>query len=423
MLTSDLIQARLLKGEVRPRYIKAADEDQLALAGQLIEIYRRHQGRSRLEIDGELKALLGSGTAFQLHRALAKLLRDRCVFDTDSPVEPVELRRALFEAAAGAYGRSAVRAVKASDAGAAAGGAAPAPRFDRAALIQRLAADFGLSPDQLEAGLYADLKAEQTLVRFEECEAGWLLRRYNVALAQGVLLRATGMTLDIRGQSGRRYRELFRKIKFFQLLTRVSGSAKAGYSIQLDGPLSLFQASQKYGLQMASFLPTLLHFDGWKLAAQVRWGPKRIERTFRLEAGQLEPFGRHLVGQWQPEEIRAFPHRFTQLGSDWEISEEAELIDLDGHGVLVPDFVFRHPASGRVAHMEVLGFWRKSAVDSRLRLLRRHGPPNFILALSKRLAGGREPLDELPAEVYLFRSLPIARQVLKLLERIALPAG
>ncbi len=423
MLTANLIQARLQKGEVRPRYQKAADADQLALAGQLIEIYRRFQGRSRLEIDGELEALLGTGTSFQLHRALSKLLRDRCVFDTDSPVDPVELRRALFEAAAEAYGQPGVQRVKAAEVRGPEGAPSSVPGLDRAVLVRRLAVDFGLSPDQLEAGLYADLKGEQTLIRFEDCEAGWLLRRYNVALAQGVLLRATGMTLEIRGQTGRRYRELFRKIKFFQLLTQVSGSAKGGYSIQLDGPLSLFQASQKYGLQMASFLPTLLHFEGWKLKAQVRWGPQRIERTFRLHTGQLETVGRQLAGQWQPEEIRAFPGRFSELGSDWEISEDAELIDLAGQGVLVPDFVFRHPPSGRVAHMEVLGFWRKSAVDSRIQLLRRHGPPNFILALSKKLAGGREELEELPAEVYLFRSLPIAKQILKLLERIALPAA
>ncbi len=415
MLTANLIQARLYKGEVRPRYVKVDDAEQLALAEQLIEVHRRYQGRSRLEIESELKALLGTGTAFQLHRALAKLLHERCLFDTDSPIDPVELRRALFEAAAHSYTDSHGAVAKSSR--------APVRRFDRAAILSRLAADFGLGPEQLEAGLYADLKGEQTLVRFEECEPGWLLRRYNVALAQGVLLRATGMTLDIRGQTGRRYRELFRKLKFFQLLTQVSGSARDGYSIRLDGPLSLFQASQKYGLQMASFLPTLLHFDGWRLAAQVRWGPRKIERSFALRAGQLEPVGRQLQGQWQPEEIRAFAERFSQLECGWEISEQAELIDLAGQGVLVPDFVFRHPASGRVAHMEVLGFWRKSAVDARLRLLSQHGPPNFILALSKRLATGRDDLDELPAEVYLFRSLPIAKQVLKLLEKIALPAG
>ena len=98
------------------------------------------------------------------------------------------------------------------------------------------------------------------------------------------------------------------------------------------------------------------------------------------------------------------------------VSTDAELLDLGEQGVLVPDFVFHHPPSGVRVYMEVFGFWRKGAVESRLRLLRKHGPKNLILALSKQLATGQEGLDEVPGEVYVFRTTPLARQVLKLLE-------
>ena len=47
--------------------------------------------------------------------------------------------------------------------------------------------------------------------------------------------------------------------------------------------------------------------------------------------------------------------------------------------------------------------------------MRKHGPENAILALSSQLATGREDLDELPGEIYLFRTHPIARKVAKLL--------
>ena len=410
MLTSDLVQTRLYKGELRPRYLKVEDGERLTLAGRLIGLFEEHVGRPRFELDAALKEVLGSGTAFQLHRALAKLLRDRCSFETESPVEPIELRRRVFEAAAARYQRPLLMPEGTAE------GEPPSFRLDRAGLIGGLAADFSVGPAQIEAGLYADLKSEQTLVHFDGCEPAWLLRRYNAALAQGVLLRAVSMRLEIRGQNGRQYRELFRKIKFFQLLTQVSGSLAEGYEIKLDGPLSLFQASQKYGLQMASFLPTLLHFQGWRLEATVRWGPKRVERSFALKARALEPYGRQLVGQWQPEEVAAFPDRFAKLDCDWSVSTAAELIDLGGKGVLVPDLVFEHEPSGRKAYMEVLGFWRKGAVASRLKLLREYGPPNFVLALSKSLAAGQDELESLPSEVYLFRSVPIPKKVLAVLD-------
>ena len=230
-----------------------------------------------------------------------------------------------------------------------------------------------------------------------------------------MLFKAVELEIRIDGGSVKRHRELFRKIKFFQLMHRVEGDAKAGYLIRLDGPLSVFKSSGRYGLQMASFLPTLLHFERWSLSAKLLWGKKRRGLGFRLApANGLKPYTR-LTGQWQPEALTWLPEQFAKLESKWRISTDAELIDLGGRGVLVPDYKFEH-ASGPVVYMEAFGFWNKGAVASRLELLRQHGPENLILALSKQLAAGREALDEIPGDVYVFRSSPIARKVLKRLE-------
>lgn len=401
MLTADLIQTRVYKGEVRPRYVDPADPERLALAGQLIDLFKAHVGAPRHALEEELQALLGTGTAFLFHRALAKLLRDRCRFETRSPVPPEELRRAVFSRAAACY------QAPEDDSG-------RRFRLARDAILAAAAEDLELTPQQVEQGLYADLKDEQVLEEFRPCTPRWLLDRYNVALAQGVLYRAVALTVEVGGQSAARYRALFRKIKFFQLMHRVE-RLDDGYRIHLDGPLSVLKASGRYGLQMASFLPTLLHFDGWRLEAELRWTRARRKRVFRLKAEEgLHPHNR-LTGVWQPEELRWLPERFAELGSAWNVSTDAELVDLGGEGVLVPDFVFAHPSGVKVL-MEVFGFWNRGAVRSRLQLLRRHGPKNLILALSKRLAAAEDDLDELPGEIYVFRTTPLPRQVLKRLE-------
>ncbi len=400
MLTADLVQARVYRKQVRPRYIDTADEGNLALAGELIDVFSAHEGRPRHELDHELKELLGTGTEFLLHRALAKLLRDRSTFDTEAEVEPEELRREVFAASAAAYQLS---------------GDGGAREFDRSAVLGDVAGRLECEPRDIERGLYADLKDEQILTEWQRCRPGWLLERYNVALAQGVLFKAAELEIRIDGGDIRQHRELFRKIKFFQLMHRVEGDAEAGYLIRLDGPLSVFKSSGRYGLQMASFLPTLLHFDRWSLTAVLLWGKKRRELSFRLSpADGLKPYTQ-LTGQWQPETLIWLPEQFDKLDSEWQISTDAELIDLGGRGVLVPDYAFEH-ASGLSVYMEVFGFWNKGAVASRLELLRRHGPKNLILALSKNLAAGREALEEIPGEVFVFRASPVARKVLKLLE-------
>jgi predicted nuclease of restriction endonuclease-like RecB superfamily len=384
--------------EVRPQYIQADDPENLALAAALLQIFESGVGQPRHELTSELEQLSGTGTGFMFHRGLAKLLLDRCEFETEAGVEPGELRKAVFEQAAAAHRQET-------------------PPFSRAAVIERVRQSLGIEPEQMERSLYADLKEEQILREFKRCSPEWLLHRYNVALAQAVVFRATKLEIWVSREPTARYREIFRKIKFFQLLHHVEGTAAEGYYIRLDGPLSLFKSSQRYGLQMANFLPTLLHCENWRLRAELLWGKQRWEKTFQLSpAAGLRPYA-HLSGQWQPGEMAWLLEEFPKLESDWDISSQAELIDLGGKGVLVPDYAFRHRPTGRRVFMEVFGFWRRGAVASRLNLLREHGPENLILALSKELHVGEEDMADLPGEVYVFRSVPIAREVLGLLTR------
>lgn len=411
MLTSDLILTRMYKGEVRPRYVDTADPDLLALAEQLIDTFNTNEGCPRYELEQELKDLVGTGTDFLLHRALAKLLFDRCEFGTEAPAEPERLRAAVFDAAAAAYRRDP-EGVEGAD------GEAQPFHFERQKVLDQVAQELDLESQEVERGLYADLKDEQVLRGFKHCQPSWLLERYNVALAQGVLLRASKLEIHVTEPSIPRQRELFRKIKFFQLLHRVTQDEKGSYLIQLDGPMSVFKSSGKYGVQMANFLPTLLHFNHWSLEATLAWGKKRRPATFRLSARKGLRSHTRLTGQWQPEELAWLPEQLAGITEEWQVDTEAELVLLGGQGVLVPDFAFHHPASGTRVYMEVLGFWRRGALDSRLKLLRKHGPKNLILAVSKQLMTDPEELEDLPGEVYLFRAAPLARNVFKHLEAI-----
>jgi predicted nuclease of restriction endonuclease-like RecB superfamily len=408
MLTSDLVLTRMYKGEVRPRYVDTKDPEFHALAEQLVEVFGAKEGHPRHELEQELKDLVGTGTDFLLHRALAKLLFDRCEFDTESPQEPEILRSAVFDAAAAAYRREI----------AAVDGEAHPFRFHRQEVLEEAARELDLLPEAVERGFYADLKDEQILKSWKPCKPYWLLERYNVALAQGILLRASRLEIHLTESSIPRQRELFRKIKFFQLLHRVTLDSKGGYLIQLDGPMSVFKSSGKYGMQMANFLPTLLHFEHWSLEATLEWGKKRRPATFRLSPRQGLRSHSRLTGQWQPQELAWLPEQLAKVTEDWEVEPEAELVLLGGQGVLVPDFVFHHPVSGTRVHMEVLGFWRRGALASRLQLLRKHGPENLLLAVSKQLMTDPDALEDLPGEVYLFRTAPLARKVLKHLEAI-----
>ena len=193
---------------------------------------------------------------------------------------------------------------------------------------------------------------------------------------------------------------------------------KDGFVLHIDGPLSLFSATNKYGLQMALFLPALLLCNDYRLDAELRWGPRRETRTFHLEAkdGLVSHYAD--TGTYVPAELGAFVERFRQVAPAWEVSEATEVVELGREGVWVPDYKFTHKASGVNVLVDVVGFWKKSSLERLLRLLPEHGPERYILAISDRLKVDEASLGELAGPVLRFKEIPNAVELAGLLEAL-----
>jgi predicted nuclease of restriction endonuclease-like RecB superfamily len=357
---------------------------------------------TRGEIEAEIDELLGEGMATLAHRGLAKVLEDRAEFEVVADVPPETVRDKVFLAAA--EQRKAARGV---------GHRVP---FRRDEVLEEVGRALGLEPENVVAGLFADLKDENRMLRFDDLEAQRLIDRYNVALAQAVLLRSVQATVEIRNEKPARYRELFRQLKFHRLLYQVQGNMTEGYVFRIDGPLSLFTATNRYGLQMALFLPALLHCRDFRLDAELRWGPKREPRLFHVDGavGLVSHHGE--TGTYVPAEIAAFLDRFRQVAPAWEVSESTDLIALGREGIWVPDYRFVHRATGTDVFVEILGFWKRSSLERLLRLLPQHGPKRFVLALSDRLKVDEGTLEALPGPVLRFKEIPSAPELAALLE-------
>jgi len=242
------------------------------------------------------------------------------------------------------------------------------------------------------------------------------LDRYNVALAQSVLLRSTLVTAEVRREKPARYRQLFRWLKFHRLLHRIEGNMNEGFTFHIDGPLSLFSSTTKYGFQMAQFLPALLLCNDYRLDAELKWGPKKDPKTFHLESSEGLVSHYQDAGTFTPPEIAAFVERFRQVAPTWEVSEATEVVELAREGVWVPDYVFRHRKTGIEVFAEILGFWKRSSVERLLRLLPKFGPERYVLAISEKLKVDEDALSELKGPVLRFKEIPNASEMAGLLE-------
>jgi predicted nuclease of restriction endonuclease-like RecB superfamily len=409
MLTGNLVRVRYAKHRIIPYYIDDTDPNWLASAERLLDLFRGREGRTRGELEEDLADSFGDEHGQLIYRGLAKLLDDRCEFQTVSGQPPEQLREAVFRAATefrrGGTTPPGEQAI------------AQSLSFDRVAVLNRVAAELGMTAGSVDQGLFADLKSEQRLLRFKDISAEHLLQRYNVALAQAVLFRATRVQVALQHEPPARYRQLLRLVKFHRLICEVERTGDDCYQLHLDGPLSLFSATQKYGLQLALFLPAVLLCRDFELNAELRWGAQRKPKTFTVTPADRLVSYLSDTGTYVPTELGMFVELFRKRIEAWDIAEETEVLPL-GDGFWVPDFRLTHRTTGRSVYLEVLGFWRKSSAEVHLQRLKRHATRPFLLAVSDGLRIDEAELEGLPAGVHRFRQMPLPAEVARLAEEL-----
>lgn len=406
MLTRDLVRARVKGREVVPTFVDPTRRDLLEPAEALCEAVARvlDDGGTRGELAEALDAVVGVHRSAKVLRGLQKLLVDRCTFEVEAPRPPSELRDVVFRAAA-AVGPLALEA----------------GRLDRptaASVLASVAETLDLTPLQLRRGLYADLQQEQVLTAARPLAPDALLHRYNVSLVQAILLRALRVEVVLASPTAPRTRQLLRWAKFHQLLFQAHREDD-GLHLVLDGPSSLFRQSTRYGLQLALFFPAVLLQDGpWHLEAEVEWTKARHRK--RLALSSADGLVGHLpdTGAWVSREQQQLVARWEALGdTGWSIRDDTAPIALGSRGVVMPDLTFEH-ADGRTAHLEIVGYWRRDALERRLEGLVRHGPGNLVLAVSRNLQGCREALADFPGWVVPFAKVVPPKAVLEAVESV-----
>ncbi|HEX8070148.1 MAG TPA: DUF790 family protein [Pyrinomonadaceae bacterium] len=385
MLTADLAQSWQRGDRITPRYVARDDAGYLRDAAELVRLCAAHAGRERQELEAALEEYVGTGTDYRTLRGFIKLLLDRCEFATDSRVEPVELRRALFRRAAALH-------------------PVPAAGEARAELFVETARELGCTPEEAARALYADLPERQRLNAFEPLTAPALLDLYNLAQAQALLYRCVALRLWIEPQAAEGYRELFGAIKAYRLIHTIKGDAETGYEVLVNGPFSLFQRSQKYGVQMAVFLPALLLCAGWRMRAEIvlkEGGTAAFELTSEQRRLRTHYLPRTLYESRPADQLA---EAWAEREREWTLEASSEVLSL-GASAFVPDFHLRR-ADGRHVYVEVLGFWTPAHLSARLAEFAHAGVRDFLLVASDEWRGSREPLAPVPPNVLVCKRRP-----------------
>ncbi|MBF0462615.1 MAG: DUF790 family protein [Magnetococcales bacterium] len=384
MLTKDLLRFDQRNNRVYPRFVDSQNRSWQAVAEALALVYASGSGYSREELTELTLPILNAARSPLVAKGLNKLLLDRCTFqETDAELEP--FRMTVFTTAAQQLGPRVET-----------GETTPEPTPQGTNNLEKfrhaVAQTLGMEPEALSARLYADLPARQCLLTFDPLSPEHLLHRYNMAQAQGPLWWARTLRVETDEPDVGVLRPFFRYIKWFQLLARITRPPAGGFAIQLDGPLSLFENSRKYGLLLANLLPAVCVLSHWRIRADVempvragsfsaadhgqRSGPAVLELDYT--AGLHSHFTH--TSAYVPEEFERFAILFSQEVSAWTIQEETALLELDKQEWTVPDFSFRHE-SGVVVHLELFHRWHAPQLQRRVQAMSHPKRGQFLLAV------------------------------------------
>ncbi|NOY27082.1 MAG: DUF790 family protein [Oligoflexia bacterium] len=404
MLTGDLLRVRVKGKELHCAFIDPNNPRLLDRARELVDLFTRAVAQQWTSgaMEDALRELVGVDTDHKLTRGLAKVLLDRCDQGMLAELDPVDLRRRVFTAAAQGP-------IVAQQAG-------PTGRRVATDVFAQVGADLGVSAQLVAACLYADLKDQQRFISWKALDPTALLHRYNLALAQAVLLRASWLKLRLVAPAPKRLAQLLRYARFHQLMYRVESVAGgAAVLLHLDGPESLLRQSTRYGMQIATFLPAvLLQTGAWSLEAEIQWGRgRKLKKALNLDQDTGLVSHYRDTGTWKSQAEEFFEARWGDGHGGWTM-RPGQVQVVQGQHVLVPAYTFEK--DGRVAHLDIVGYWRKGYLQQRLE----RTPKNVVLAVSKRLCGDKAALPKALAEQILpFAEIIPVKKVVARLEVVA----
>lgn len=367
MLSSELLRTKISRGKITPSFCTAnfGNGTDYELANKLIVFFINAQkGR---QCKGKLLqkiGLLESEYDYKLVRGFCTLLERRSVFGrlniSSSIATPVLIRRKLFEEAS-------KQGLALSDS-------------QRQDIIQKIASQMHISLENVEIIMWSDKEENLILTQFDTINPGDLILWYNLSLFQTLLFKCTRLEFYIKG--GLHWKQVLRNVKRYGLMYNLEhnhlkdNSDDDSIKCILEGPLSLFKMTDRYGTSMAKLLPSIVGTPTWKINGSIvkKTDDGQKIYSFELSNESTKEFLRSTIDSpYQNEDDyvydssteAAFAKRFHQHFDQndkfgWKISREPDPLIADGKA-MIPDFLFER--FGRKVYFEIVGFWTREYLE------------------------------------------------------------
>src|ERR687891_2175377 len=412
MLTLQLLRVRTRNGAIYPLF--CTREDDIELAKKIIQEFEQtwKNKEKKAVLEDRISAIeeLDAGSDYKLVRGFYALLERRCTFksrdsnsDNDGEtssssstipiMDPPRIRKAVFE-------ESSKRGFALTE-------------LERREIADSVASKLHLSsPDVVLKAMWSDLDDNLILDHFDAIDPEALVGWYNLSLMQTLLFNCTKLDFYISG--GLNWKRVLRSVKRLGLMYHLQQPRQQQENriiCSLEGPLSLFKLTDRYGTLLAKLLPSIIfssdkkregngwggewHLDAW-IVRKTMDGRKIYE--FKISKNEIpelmtDPYSYFTSSSITEKELAGssssssssssslyndynnfdsaveekFAKRFEQAETGWRLIREPDPLVLSNGGALIPDFMFEK--YDKKIYLEIVGFWTKEYLERKLQKL------------------------------------------------------
>jgi predicted nuclease of restriction endonuclease-like RecB superfamily len=404
MLTLQLLRVRTRSGAIFPLFCTKDEEIELAkkIIQEFEHAWRNKEKKAMLE--DRIAAIEESevGSDYKLVRGFYALLERRCTFKSKNGsndnegsssstlpiVEPVHIRKAIFE-------ESSKRGFALTE-------------LERREIADSVASKLHLSSaDAVLKAMWSDSDDNLILDQFQTIDPKALVGWYNLSLMQTLLFNCTKLDFYISG--GLNWKRVLRSVKRLGLMYHLQQLQQQQQPenriiCSLEGPLSLFKLTDRYGTSLAKLLPSIIfssdkkggdssgkwYIDAW-IVRKTMDGRKIYE--FKISKNEIPelltdpylflplppppipiaekeaagsiPYNADYYFDSAVEE--KFANRFEQAETGWRLIREPDPLVLSNGGAFIPDFMFEK--YDKKVYLEIVGFWTKDYLERKLQKL------------------------------------------------------
>ncbi|MBV9667926.1 MAG: DUF790 family protein, partial [Nitrososphaeraceae archaeon] len=296
MLPAQLLRIRIKNNgkNIAPVFCEYSDSNnipELHLATNIIEEFEQAlEKKEKKGVLAERISILESEYGhYKLVRGLYALIERRCIFTNmknttrinntgnkasiTSTIQPFNIRRELFE-------ESSQRGFALTD-------------IEKTKIMETVASRLGLSIQDMAQEMWSDMEDNMILSHIYKITPEQLIAWYNLSLMQTLLFNCTKLEFSVSG--GSNWKRVLRDVKRLGLMynlqqqqqqkehgqtndinsitnlahCEVPQGNNAIIACSIDGPLSVFKLTDRYGTAIAKLLPSIVSAETWSIRAWI----------------------------------------------------------------------------------------------------------------------------------------------------------